>query len=196
MLFIPRYIHAGTPSINMNSQSHILQWSCKSSILYWHIILDVINHCDHPRKYKKYLHELELWMEVSPPIRDIPSNPTSDWRYHLTIDKWGDWDAHMDHTGPHMFAQNYVIRVEQMCAVRWTCINSWIHVNILTKLWYQKRGNWEIHKEPHKGAYVCTQLCKGGGAHVWSQVDMHILQSDAVTHSHNTVVLRGFPHVR
>ena len=41
-----------------------------------------------------------------------------------------------------------------------TIMHVLIHVHILTKVWKQRRVDWESHMAPHRSAHVCAQLHK------------------------------------
>ena len=51
-----------------------------------------------------------------------------------------------------------------------------MHVHILTMVWDQKRGDWNLHR----GAHISKQLCKSDEADMESQENMHTC-NDAYT---------------
>ena len=55
-----------------------------------------------------------------------------------------------------------------------------MHVDILTKLWDHKQGDWDTHT--HRGTQISMKLSIGNGADMGSQVDINSC-SDACTHS-------------
>ena len=65
--------------------------------------------------------------------------------------------------------------------VRGTRIHVLMYVCILTKVCDQKRDDWDMHA----GTHICMQLWKGGGAEVWSRVDM-LTCTDICTHSNRS----------
>ena len=60
-----------------------------------------------------------------------------------------------------------------------TCIDACMYSNQGVE---PDEGDWDVHKEPHSGSQVCTQLCKGVRADVGSQVDIHTC-TDACSYS-------------
>ena len=86
----------------------------------------------------------------------------------------------------HNIACSNAKGLEQTLVAMWTCKHELKHVHILTKVWAQMRGDWDMHMGPLMGAHVCMQLCKGSGRDVRSWVDMHTC-SDACTHSKQDV---------
>ena len=112
---------------------------------------------------------------------------------HILSKVWeqrrGDSDMHkvtqMCVTKWHTFVHNYAKGMEYTWGVRWTCINIMMHVHILTKVWDYMRGDWNIHIGPYWGMYLHT-MCKGGGADLGSQVDMHT-HTNECTHSYQGV---------
>ena len=95
----------------------------------------------------------------------------------------GVWDTHKGQHRTHTCMQ-LCKGVEQRWGVRWKCT----HVHILTKVWYQKREDWDMPAGSYRGTHVCMQLCKGGGAEVGSQVDVHTC-TNACTYSSQVVRL-------
>ena len=100
----------------------------------------------------------------------------------------GDFGLNLPHSAPNKNwpgywkegslreTHNYAKDVEQMWGVRWACTHLVTNVYILTKIWDQKRGDWDM-PAGHTWEHICMQLCKGG-----SQVDMHTC-TDACTYS-------------
>ena len=78
-------------------------------------------------------------------------------------------------TWEHTFLYNYAKGVKLTWGVMWTCIHVVMHVHILTKVWDQMRGYWDVHTGPHRGTHLCTQLCKG-----WRSM---AFQMDKYTHT-------------
>ena len=56
--------------------------------------------------------------------------------------------------GPQMFVHNYAKEVEQIWGVRWTCTDILMHLHILTKVWNQKRGDWDTQVGTQRGTYL------------------------------------------
>ena len=36
-----------------------------------------------------------------------------------------------------------------------------MHIHILSKVWEQKTGDWDMHTGAYRGIHVCAHLCKG-----------------------------------
>ena len=89
--------------------------------------------------------------------------------------------AHVLHK-VHTFVHSYAKEMEKLWGVSWACTNVLMHVHILTKVWDQKTGDWDMHAGPQMGTHVCTQLCKWDGADSGSQVDMYTC-TDACAYS-------------
>ena len=80
---------------------------------HYHIILDVIKYCDHPRWYEKIPPgggtsnwRWHLWLEVRSPI----GGDTSNWRWDLWLEvrspiggPTSNWEAPMLHVGNQLF---------------------------------------------------------------------------------------------
>ena len=81
-------------------------------------------------------------------------------------------------------------RVGKTWGVRWRYIHILIHVYILTKVWDQIMGDWDMHTGLPRGVLVCTHLFKRGGTDMGSQVDMYTC-TDACTHSNQNFGIRG-----
>ena len=146
------------------------------------IVLDVIKYCDYQGGMKIAPSGGNSDQCCTPLIEGLTSNKrcpyligclTSNQRSYLQSQvsppigstTWllarGVTGTHMwDHTGVHIVVHNHAKGMEQTWGVRWTCINALMHVHILTKEWYQKRGDKDIHKRPHRGLHVCIQLCQ------------------------------------
>ena len=59
------------------------------------------------------------------------------------------------YTGVQIFGYNYSKEVEQMWGVKWTCIHVLMYVHIITEVWNQRRGDWDINVD-HTGAHMFT----------------------------------------
>ena len=130
----------------------------------------------------------------TPPIGGLPS----DWKYHLWSQLWsevslGYWQegegvtgVHLlGHKGLHMFTGNYAkgwSRYGESCRH----VHVLVHAHILTKVWDQNRGDWNLHTGWHSSTHFCTQLCKGVGADMESWLDIHT-HTDACTHSNQYI---------
>ena len=48
-----------------------------------------------------------------------------------------------------------------------------MHVYLLTKVWNQVTGGWDIHTGPYRGAHIPMHLVKRGGVDLWAEIDIH-----------------------
>ena len=65
-------------------------------------------------------------------------------------------------TGVQMFKHNYAKGLSRQ-RVRWTCIHIPIHVDILTKLWDQRRGDREMDIGAHMFVLIVQRRWNRGG---------------------------------
>ena len=141
-------------------------------------------------------------MGVASLIRSPPeiSGVTSHWRYHLqsevspliSLPIGGiTWllttGVAGTHVGPNRNTHLHATmqRGGTDVGVRWTCRHIWVHVHILTKVWDQRMGDWNMQAGQQRGTFLhkyakwVGQMC--GDRWTCIQVLMHDQCNDTHT---------------
>ena len=93
--------------------------------------------------------------------------------------KWTDWNIHIvTHGNPYFICKGDGEEFGTHVDIS-TCTDACTHSiqGVRTKL-----GDWDTYTVSYRVTHVSMYLCKGSGAHFWSQVDMHTC-NDAYTYS-------------